>query len=99
MNRTFALLAVAAFLPACTDGVAPTFTGGAGTTSFFVSSTTSVTGNLGGLRGADARCQSLAAAAGLGRKNWHAYLSVEHDADSGGGPIDARSRIGDGPWW
>jgi len=69
------------------------------TMSFFVTSATSVTGNLGGLRGADALCQSLAAAAGVGAKTWRAYLSVERDAANGNRPTDARSRIGNGPWF
>ena len=68
------------------------------TMSFFVTSATSVTGNIGGLSGADALCQRLAAAAGVGSKTWRAYLSVEHDASNGNGPTDARSRIGNGPW-
>jgi hypothetical protein len=68
------------------------------TLSFFVTSATSVTGNLGGLRGADALCQSLATAVGAGSKTWRAYLSVERDADNGNGPTNARSRIGTGPW-
>ena len=68
------------------------------TLGFFVSSTTSVTGNLGGLRGADATCQNLAAAVGFGGKTWRAYLSVERDPDNGNRPTDARSRIGNGPW-
>jgi hypothetical protein len=67
--------------------------------SFFVTSTTSTTGNLGGLSGADARCQSLAAAAGQGARTWRAYLSVERDAANGNAPTDARSRIGTGPWF
>ena len=66
--------------------------------SFFVSSAKSTTGNLGGLRGADALCQNLAAAAGAGTKSWRAYLSVERDADNGNQPTNARSRIGSGPW-
>jgi hypothetical protein len=66
--------------------------------SFFVTSATSVTGNLGGLRGADALCQTLATAAGVGSKTWRAYLSVERDADNGNRATDARSRIGNGPW-
>lgn len=65
---------------------------------FFVTSATSVTGNLGGLAGADGRCQSLAAGAGLGAKTWRAYLSVERDASNGGQPTNARDRIGVGPW-
>ena len=66
--------------------------------SFFVSSAKSGTGNLGGLRGADATCQSLGTAAGQGVKTWRAYLSVERDPDNGNGPANARSRIGNGPW-
>jgi hypothetical protein len=58
-----------------------------------------MTGNLGGLRGADNRCQTLAAAAGAGNKTWRAYLSVERDTDNGNRPTDARSRIGTGPWF
>ena len=66
--------------------------------TFFVSSQKSVTGNLGGLRGADIACQTLAAAIGAASKTWRAYLSVEHDADNGGQPTHARNRIGNGPW-
>jgi hypothetical protein len=66
--------------------------------TFFVTSATSVTGNIGGLRGADNRCQTLAAAAGAGHRTWRAYLSVERDPDNGNRPTDARSRIGNGPW-
>jgi hypothetical protein len=62
-------------------------------TSFFVTSDTSRTGNLGGLSGADARCTALANAAGFGQKTWHAYLSAEQ------GPVHARDRIGTGPWY
>jgi hypothetical protein len=69
------------------------------TMSFFVTSQKNTTGNLGGLTGADARCQSLAAAVGLGSKTWHAYLSVEHDAANANGPTNARDRIGAGPWF
>src|SRR5262245_36127360 len=69
------------------------------TMSFFVTSAKSTTGNLGGLRGADSLCQNLASAAGVGNKTWRAYLSVERDADNGNRPTDARSRIGNGPWF
>jgi hypothetical protein len=65
---------------------------------FFVTSSTSATANLGGLRGADAMCQRLAAAAGAGSRTWRAYLSAERDPDNGNRPTDARSRIGNGPW-
>jgi len=69
-----------------------------GPMTFFVSSRTSTTGNLGGLSGADALCQQLATAAGAGGHTWRAYLSVEHDPANGGNPVDARTRIGMGPW-
>jgi hypothetical protein len=53
--------------------------------------------NLGGLDGADAHCQSLAAAVGAGNRTWHAYLSLV----AGGGQlaVNARDRIGEGPWY
>jgi len=66
--------------------------------SFFVTSDSSKTGNLGGLTGADKRCQDLASAVGAGGKTWHAYLSAEHAAN-GGGAVNARDRIGQGPWY
>ena len=50
-------------------------------------------GDLGGLAGADAHCQSLAAAAGAGGRTWAAYLSTQ-----GAGAVHARDRIGTGPW-
>jgi hypothetical protein len=64
--------------------------------NFFVSSQGSATGNLGGLAGADARCESLGAAVGMGGKTWRAYLSAELED---GGAVHARDRIGDGPWY
>ena len=67
--------------------------------SFFVTSDKSMTGNLGGLAGADLRCQKLAAAVGAGAKTWRAFLSVEKDLASGNAAVEARSRIGKGPWY
>jgi len=58
---------------------------------FFVTSANPKGGNLGGLAGADAVCQSLAQAAGASGKTWHAYLSTS--------TVDAKSRIGNGPWY
>jgi hypothetical protein len=53
--------------------------------------------NLGGLAGADAHCQALAAAAGAGNRTWRAYLST---TASGNQPaVNARDRIGAGPWY
>jgi hypothetical protein len=66
--------------------------------SFFVASAGSGNGaNLGGLAGADRICQTLAAAAGGGSKTWHAYLSAA--AASGQPAVNARDRIGSGPWY
>jgi len=61
--------------------------------SFFVTSvgTGELGGALGGLLGADAICQSLAAAVGAGDRTWHAYLSTSTE--------NARDRIGTGPWY
>jgi hypothetical protein len=53
-------------------------------------------GDLGGLEGADRHCQTLAAAAGAGSKTWRAYLST--NAATPGGAVNARDRIGNGPW-
>ncbi|NUZ07889.1 DUF1554 domain-containing protein [Schlegelella sp. ID0723] len=64
--------------------------------TFFVSSATSPTGNLGGLAGADATCQRLAGAVGEGGRTWRAYLSVERGPTAQ--PVNARDRIGPGPW-
>ncbi|MCY1010002.1 DUF1554 domain-containing protein [Nannocystis pusilla] len=84
---------------ASTDATTTTTTGGPvePSMSFFVSSTGSPTGNLGGLEGADKRCQDLADAVGAGAKTWHAYLSVEKGPDDQ--PIHAKDRIGQGPWY
>ena len=51
--------------------------------------------NLGGLEGADAHCEALAATVGAGDREWRAFLSTE-EADKRG--ISARNRIGNGPW-
>jgi hypothetical protein len=64
---------------------------------FFVTSVGSGKGgDLGGLEGADAHCQSLAAAVGAGKRQWRAYLSTEADGKRG---VSARDRIGAGPWY
>ena len=65
--------------------------------SFFVTSVgLGKGGNLGGIKGADAHCQALAQNAGGGDKTWRAYLSVTDL--NGKGAINARDRIGRGPW-
>ncbi len=67
------------------------------TMSFFVTSVGSGKGgDLGGLDGADAHCQKLAAAVGAGKRQWRAYLSAEAAGKRG---VSARDRIGKGPWY
>lgn len=62
--------------------------------SFFITSVGLGDGaNLGGLEGADAHCQSLAAKVGRGDSTWRAYLSTQ-----GTNAVNARDRIGGGPW-
>lgn len=65
--------------------------------SFFLTSANPGQGaDLGGLVGADAHCEKLAAAVKAGGKNWRAYLST---TASGSTPaVNARDRIGRGPW-
>jgi hypothetical protein len=65
---------------------------------FFVTSESAGDGgNLGGLSGADARCQELARGAGSRKSQWRAYLSTSAEGGSAG--VNARDRIGAGPWF
>jgi hypothetical protein len=62
--------------------------------SFFITSQGPGDGaNLGGLEGADAHCERLAATVGLDHRVWHAYLSSTDPV------VHARDRIGSGPWY
>ncbi|MCP4444975.1 MAG: hypothetical protein GY811_06470 [Myxococcales bacterium] len=63
--------------------------------TFFVTSTGNGAsgGNLGGLTGADSKCQTLGTNSGAGGRTWHAYLSTDNPA------VNARDRIGSGPWF
>ena len=75
----------------------------ANTMSFFITSAPKGDGaNYGGLAGADAYCTSLAKAAGSAKTQWRAYLSATAVAAANGqpaqAPVDARDRIGAGPW-
>lgn len=65
--------------------------------TFFITSVGSGKGaDLGGLEGADKQCQVLAQAAGAGDRAWRAYLSTS--AADGKPAVNARDRIGKGPW-
>ncbi len=62
--------------------------------TFFLTSSGPGNGaNLGGIAGADRHCQMLAQEAGAGDRTWRAYLSTQ-----GKGAVNARDRIGQGPW-
>ena len=62
--------------------------------TFFVTSVSPGKGaDLGGLDGADGYCGTLAKAAGAKATGWKAYLSTQ-----GAGAVNARDRIGAGPW-
>ena len=91
-----ALAASAAILGACAP-MPSTSQNSQNPMGFFVTSANPGKGaDLGGLAGADAYCQTLAASVNAGGKNWRAYLSV---APSGASPaVNARDRIGRGPW-
>jgi hypothetical protein len=105
LSLTLGAAAVAALLAACATP-APT----SGPLGFFITSVGSGKGaDLGGIAGADAHCQKLGAAAGAGSKVWRAYLSVPGKfpvaatatavAVPGVPSVDARDRIGAGPWF
>ena len=65
--------------------------------TFFITSKSGPDGaNFGGISGADAHCKALATRAGAGSKTWRAYLSTQ--AANGQPAINARDRIGNGPW-
>lgn len=84
-------LAICAFLGAgLAQSQPPT-----GPMSFFLTSAGSGNGgDLGGLEGADAICQTLAESVDQGNLTWRAYLSTQ-----GPDAVNARDRIGPGPWF
>jgi hypothetical protein len=65
--------------------------------TFFVASGVPGSGKLGGLAGADRICQTLAQANGAGNHTWHAYLSTQTTSEAV--TVNARDRIGPGPWY
>ena len=92
-SSLFAVAAVAAVASGCV----PVALADAASMSFFVTSAGSGDGaNLGGLEGADTHCATLAKAAGSAKTSWKAYLSTT--APQGEAGINARDRIGKGPW-
>jgi len=74
--------------------------GDAGKMSFFVTSAGPGNGaDLGGLEGADNHCQKLAASVGAGNRTWRAYLSTQGEDFKDANVVNARDRIGAGPWY
>jgi hypothetical protein len=100
MYRMIAVsLAGTALLSACASSANQQASASASSSSmtFFLTSVGSGKGaDLGGLAGADKHCQDLAQAAGAGAHTWHAYLSAS--AAGGSAAVNARDRIGAGPW-
>jgi hypothetical protein len=85
------VVSIAALLSIGIPGVVPAQQ--ASMTFFITSAGPGKGADLGGLAGADKLCQTLAATAGAGAKTWRAYLSTQ-----GAGAVNARDRIGPGPW-
>ena len=94
MHRSITFLAPLALL-AMTAGV----NADASRMTFFLTSAGPGNGaDLGGLAGADAHCLKLATAAGAGGKTWRAYLSTRGHDFKDNNVVNARDRIGSGPW-
>src|ERR1700745_1159189 len=90
MNKTRAILTASVVLLAAGLGAQAQ----QASMTFFVTSAGPGKGaDLGGIAGADRHCQQLAQAAGAGAKTWPAYSSTQ-----GSGAVNARDRIGKGPW-
>ena len=99
MNVTkLSMLASAALLTLAITGTAQAQQASPEMSFFVTSAPVGKGGDLGGLAGADAHCQQLAQAAGAGGKTWHAYLSTATNAANPGATVNARDRIGRGPW-
>jgi hypothetical protein len=99
VQRSKLRLALAAAVVAALSACASAPFGGASEMTFFVTSTgPGKGGDLGGLEGADRQCQALATAVGAGNRTWRAYLSTQGSNLTDPGAINARDRIGPGPW-
>jgi hypothetical protein len=95
--RTACLAAVGVtLLAACAS--APQGPNPAAMTFFVTSAGPGKGADLGGLDGADRHCASLAKAAGAGDRVWRAYLSTQGSSLTDPGFVNARDRIGPGPW-
>ena len=93
----FAAILILSFLSISAAFAQHGMPGGTPMTFFVTSEPVGDGGNLGGLAGADAHCQDLAETVGAGDHTWRAYLSTQ--ARPGEPAINARDRIGTGPWY
>lgn len=93
------VLSAAAVLAACApmSAQAPGDAGSHAMGFFVTSGNPGRGGDLGGIEGADRYCQALASGVGAGARIWRAYLSTV--ATVAGPPVNARDRIGTGPWY
>ena len=90
-------LATAAIVASALGACSTPYSAPASPMTFFVTSVNPGKGaDLGGLAGADAYCQTLAQNAGANGRTWRAYLSAT--ASAIGAAVNARDRIGAGPW-
>jgi hypothetical protein len=95
MTKTILTLSLVSL---CVSGSDPVQQQQRRTMSFFITSEGSGKGgDLGGLAGADRHCAELARRAGVTDRTWHAYLSTT--ASGGQAAVNARDRIGNGPWY
>jgi len=96
--RYTSLVAAAAAMSAGCAGLQSSTAGPKAMTFFVTSAGPGKGADLGGLEGADRHCQSLAAKAGAGDRTWRAYLSTQGSALNDPKFVNARDRIGPGPW-
>jgi len=94
----FGWLAAAALAGVAGCAMMPMPPGPAGMSFFVTSANPGRGGDLGGLEGADRHCQALAQSAGAGHRTWRAYLSTQAPALNSPAFVNARDRIGNGPW-
>jgi hypothetical protein len=99
LMRSSVLMASLALAGVVVVGCATAPAGPAGMSFFVTSSNPGKGGDLGGLEGADKFCQSLAQAAGAGNRTWRAYLSTQAPTLASPDFVNARDRIGTGPWY
>ena len=96
--RTTVLIGSLALASVVVVGCASAPAGPAGMSFFITSVGPGKGGDLGGLEGADQHCQKLAQTGGAGSRTWRAYLSTQAPALNSPAFVNARDRIGTGPW-